>query len=82
MFNTNAIHNVLNIVIAVSGLLTAILLWTGCTQLPTGGVECSQSFLNPTWLAVLTGVSGVLKSVINIFRDGVDNLFKPQPPVQ
>ncbi|HEY0122399.1 MAG TPA: hypothetical protein VGC14_11675 [Rhizobium sp.] len=81
MFNTNALHNVLNILITLSALLVAILLAAGCTQLADGTLECSQSFLGPSYTAFVVAGLGTLKIVVNIVRDGLSGLVKPQPPV-
>jgi hypothetical protein len=82
MFNTNMLHNILNIVIAVTSAATAGLLATGCTVLPTGTLECSQSWIDPTYTTVAVAVLAALKTVMNIFRDGFGGLFKRQPPVE
>jgi hypothetical protein len=81
MFNTNALHNVLNILITLSALLVAILLATGCTQFADGTLECSQSFVGPGFTALAVAGLGTLKIVVNIIRDGLSGLVKPQPPV-
>ncbi|WFU07630.1 hypothetical protein QA646_09830 [Rhizobium sp. CB3090] len=81
MLNTNALHNVLNILIILSALLVAILLATGCTQLGDGTLECSRSFIGPSYTAYVVAALGVLKIVINITRDGLSGLVKPQPPI-
>lgn len=80
--NTNLVHNILNVVIALLGGVTAFLLATGCTTLPTGQLECSASWISPTITSVAVLVLGVAKSIINIVRDGVAGLAKPQPPVK
>jgi hypothetical protein len=80
--NTNLVHNILNVVIALLGGVTAFLLATGCTTLPTGQLECSASWISPTITSILVLVLGVAKSIINIVRDGVAGLAKPQPPVK
>lgn len=82
MFNSNAVHNVLNVVIAVLAAATAFLLATGCTTLPTGILECSQSWISPVYTTAAITALGVLKSLINVVRDGVGGLLKKQPPVQ
>lgn len=79
--NSNLVHNILNILIAVMGLLTAVMVATGCTSLPTGALECSQSWVSPTYTSIAVAVMGGLKSVINIARDGFGGLFAVQPPV-
>jgi hypothetical protein len=81
MFNTNTLHNVLNILITLAALLVAILLATGCTQLADGALECSQSFIGPSFAALAVAGLGTLKIVVNIIRDGLAGLVKPQPPV-
>lgn len=80
--NTNLVHNILNVVIALLGGVTAFLLATGCTTLPGGQLECSASWISPTITSVAVLVLGVAKSIINIIRDGVSGLAKPQPPVK
>ena len=80
--NTNLIHNVLNIAIAVLAGVSAFLLATGCTTLPTGQLECSQSWIDPAVAALLVTVLSGLKTVINIVRDGFSGLWRSQPPVQ
>jgi hypothetical protein len=82
MFNMNLIHNVLNVVIALTSAATAGLLATGCTVLPTGTLECSQSWIDPTYTTVAVAVLAALKTVMNIFRDGLSGLVKRQPPVE
>ena len=52
MFNTNTFHNILNVLIALSASMIAILLATGCTQLADGTLECpspslAQALLQP-----------------------------------
>ncbi|MGY5775578.1 hypothetical protein [Rhizobium sp. LEGMi135b] len=81
MFNTNALHNVLNVLIALSATMIAVLLATGCTQFADGTLECSQSFIGPGFAAVAAAALSTLKIIINIMRDGVAGLIKPQPPV-
>lgn len=80
--NSNLIHNVLNVLIALLAGVTAVLLATGCTQLPTGVLECSQSWISPSLTSIIIMGLGILKSLINIARDGFGGLFKQQPPVQ
>lgn len=79
--NSNLFHNVGNILTVVLGGLIAVLLSSGCTQLATGGFECSASWIDPKLTAfAIMGVAG-LKLAVNIVRDGVGGLFKAQPPV-
>lgn len=70
--NTNAIHNILNFV----GLLVGALVVYDWTQL---GIDAATA-------ATLTGAvllaDKVIKLGLNVTRDGVGGLFKPQPPVQ
>lgn len=82
IFNTNTLHNLINILITLSALAVAILLATGCTQDAVSGLlECSKSFLSPTVTAYTIAGLGAFKIVINIGRDGIAGLVKPQPPV-
>lgn len=80
--NSNLVHNILNIAIALLAGLTAILIATGCTTLPTGVLECSKSWISPSATTILIAVMGVSKTLINVVRDGFKGLTKPQPPVQ
>jgi hypothetical protein len=82
LFNSNAVHNILNVAIALLGAATAFLLATGCTTLPTGALECSGSWISPTYTAIAITGLGVLKSLINVIRDGITGLVKEQPPVK
>lgn len=65
--NSNLIHNLLNIAIAIVAVLS----------LPE-----VVAILPPELGIVIAGVIGVLKTVINLFRDGPIGLFKQQPPVR
>jgi hypothetical protein len=80
--NSNLFHNVLNVVIAALGGFTAVLLATGCTTLAGGDIECSRSFISPEYTSIAVAALGALKMVINITRDGLRGLVKPQPPVK
>ncbi len=65
--NTNAIHNLMNIAIAVVAALAAFnweVLFSQSTAL------------------VIVGILASAKSVINVLRDGFAGLVKPQPPVE
>lgn len=79
VFNTNAIHNILNVAIAA---LAALLVASGCTTSIAGSVECSQSWLSPQVTSIAIMAAAVGKSLINVFRDGLGGLFKAQPPVK
>lgn len=70
--NTNLIHNILNIISLIVGVLVTVD-WT------TMGLDPSRA------AAVAGGVliaQNVIKLVINITRDGLAGLAKNQPPVQ
>lgn len=79
--NSNLFHNILNVVIIGLSMMTAGLLATGCTTLPTGAIECSKSFLDPAWTSFAIMVAGVVKVGVNLVRDGLKGLAAPQPPV-
>lgn len=78
--NFNLVHNILNILIVA---LIASMIASGCTADATGAVaECSQSFI-PDWLSkwLILG-AGAGKVALNVIRDGLGGLYKPQPPIQ
>jgi hypothetical protein len=79
--NTNAIHNLLNLLIAITSGLTAFLLATGCIASPTGALVCTGSWLSPELTTMAVAGLSVAKIVINIARDGLTGLMRPQPPV-
>lgn len=81
MINSNLIHNILNIAQVVMGALLAGLLATGCVDV-AGTLDCSASWIPPMWAGYAIMAMSGLKVVINIFRDGIGGLFKPQPPVK
>lgn len=81
MINTNLLHNLINVVIAVLAAVTAFLLATGCTSLPAGQLECSASWIDPSYTTTAVTALALLKTVINIARDGLAGLAKRQPPV-
>lgn len=65
--NTNALHNILNIVIAVIAAL--------------GAMDWSVIMSPSTAAMVVTGLATV-KVIVNVLRDGLSGLTKPQPPVE
>lgn len=69
--NTNAIHNILNLI----GLIIGALMTYDWTML---GLSAPQAAAVAS--ALLLG-DKVIKFAMNIFRDGLGGLFKPQPPV-
>jgi hypothetical protein len=80
--NSNAFHNAANIASLLLAATTAMLLASGCSQNAAGVFDCSQSWINPTYTtAAIAGLQG-LKLVVNLFRDGLGGLIKPQPPIQ
>lgn len=69
--NTNALHNILNLL----GLLVGSLImfdWASLGLTPETAAMVASGFI----LA-----DKVIKFAINIFRDGLGGLFKTQPPV-
>ncbi|GAC1042238.1 hypothetical protein [Rhizobium sp. No.120] len=81
MFNSNLVHNIINVVIILVAAITAGLSAWGCMTLPTGAIDCSASTIPPQYSGALIALLGVLKVAINISRDGLSGLSKPQPPV-
>lgn len=80
--NSNLFHNIANVASLVLAGLTGILVASGCVSLPTGGMDCSGSWISPavTSFAIM-GLQG-LKLVVNVVRDGLGGLVKEQPPVR
>lgn len=77
--NTNLIHNIINFLVIG---LPALLLGTGCVQLAGGNLDCSASWLDPQIVLYATGALGVLKVLLNVFRDGITGLWKAQLAVR
>lgn len=77
-FNFNALHNLINVTIAVLG---ALLIASGCVALATGSFDCSASWLNEKIVVYTITVLAFLKVLMNIVRDGFGGLIKWQPPV-
>lgn len=66
--NTNALHNLLNIaMIVIAGL---------------AGFDFVGMGIDPVTAGKIVAVLGGIKMVINVLRDGITGLTKPQPPVQ
>lgn len=66
MFNTNSLHNLLNLALAVLASME--------------GFNWLSLFDSETSLKVAAFI-GLAKLAINIYRDGVTGLIKAQPPV-
>lgn len=79
--NSNFFHNLSNVLILLLSVISAGLVATGCVALPTGGFDCTASWIPPTYAVWLTAILAGLKIVVNIARDGLSGLTKPQPPV-
>lgn len=77
------IHNILNVILGVIGVLTPILVGLGCTE-TANGIDCTQASV-PAWLLPwmlgIAGAIGIVKTIMNLVRDGFGGLFKQQPPV-
>lgn len=80
--NSNAFHNAANVISLMLAAGTAILLASGCGQSEIGTFDCSGSWINPAYTTVVIAVLQGLKLVVNVIRDGLGGLIKPQPPVQ
>lgn len=72
MLNANLVHNILNLI----GLIVGALITFDWTQL---GFTAEQAALFAGW--VLLG-DKIIKFTMNITRDGITGLIKPQPPVK
>lgn len=64
--NTNAVHNVMNVAIA---FLVAMI-----------GFDWTVLF-STTTAATIAGILATIKVIMNVVRDGLAGLIKPQPPV-
>ncbi len=65
--NSNLVHNILNIAIALIAVLS----------LPE-----VMAFIPPSIALPLVGALATAKTIINLIRDGLGGLAKPQPPVE
>lgn len=65
--NTNLIHNIINIAIAVIAALSV----------PEVG-----NLLPPDWALWSVGALSTAKMIMNVVRDGLTGLVKEQPPVK
>lgn len=70
--NANAIHNILNLI----GLIVGVLVTYDFTQL---GLTAETAAILAGWFILL---DKILKLSMNLFRDGLSGLFKVQPPVK
>jgi hypothetical protein len=80
--NSNLFHNIANIANLVLAALMAGLISTGCVAMATGGLDCSASWIDATYVGYALVVVNALKIGVNVVRDGLGGLFKTQPPVQ
>lgn len=79
--NSNLFHNLANIVTLVVALITGFLVAMGCVEGADGSLSCEASALSPKVTVWTITVLMVLKLVVNVVRDGVTGLTKPQPPI-
>ncbi|CCD94192.1 conserved exported hypothetical protein [Bradyrhizobium sp. ORS 375] len=80
--NTNLFHNIANVASLGLAGTTAMLLASGCHQGADGAFDCSTSWINPTYTTAAIATLQVIKLLVNILRDGLDGLVRPQPPVE
>lgn len=80
--NSNMFHNIVNIVTMILAAATAGLIATGCVETPTGALDCAASWISPKFTGIAIMVLQGAKIAVNVVRDGIANLFKPQPPVE
>lgn len=79
--NSNLFHNLANAAALLVAVITGILVSTGCIEGPDGSLSCEASSLSPTITVWAIAILMVLKLLVNVVRDGVTGLTKPQPPV-
>ncbi|MCW5697933.1 MAG: hypothetical protein KIS96_14530 [Bauldia sp.] len=80
--NSNLFHNILTGAMVASAAVTAGLLATGCTTDVAGAIECSGSIIDPRWTSGVIAGLGLVKTGINLWRDGLAGLYKPQPKIK
>ncbi|RKD61570.1 hypothetical protein [Rhizobium sp. WW_1] len=71
MFNTNLVHNILNLFGLVLGALLTVD-WSGLGMSDVTAAKVAASVLL---------LSNVIKVTINLTRDGAKGILQPQPPV-
>lgn len=71
MFNTNLVHNLINLFGLILGTLLTVD-WTGFGLSPAEAAKVAASVLV---------LSNVVKMTMNFTRDGAAGILKPQPPV-
>lgn len=71
MFNTNLVHNILNLVGLVLGALLTVD-WTGLGLTDSTAAKVAAGVLL---------LSNLIKMTMNLTRDGASGILKPQPPV-
>src|SRR4051794_4133809 len=82
LVNTNLFHNIANVASLALASITAMLLASGCSQGADGLFDCSTSWIDPTYTTAAIAVLQLIKIGVNIVRDGLDGLVRPQPPVR
>lgn len=70
--NSNTLHNLISLILLIVGAL-GTFDWTSLGATPETAVHI---------VSALALVTSVLKLLVNVSRDGVTGLIKPQPPVQ
>lgn len=70
--NANTFHNLISLILLVVGAL-GTFDWTSLGASPEMALHI---------VSALALVTSVLKLIVNIGRDGVTGLVKPQPPVK
>lgn len=80
--NTNFLQTLMTVAIAISGMLTTLLISMGCTHnAVSGALDCANSTA-PLWLApylvIVASVLSVVKLILGAFEG---KLTKPTVPV-
>ena len=71
MFNSNTLHNALNVVILVCGAIAGF----DWSVLAVFGLSAAAA-------AKIVSVAAAVKLAMNAFRDGIGGMIKNQPPVK
>lgn len=80
--NSNLFHNIANVASLVLALGTVVLLWSGCVATIDGSFNCGGSFIDVKYTTGAIAALQVIKMTVNVVRDGISGLAKPQPPVK
>ncbi len=77
---SNFIHQSLNYLMIVIGLVEFALYRAGCVAAPSG-YDCSASLIPPEYAVLILGILALIKQALNWARDGLGSIVKVQPKI-